>query len=92
MKKLNIPQRNPQPACAQRRPEEIELTKALKMVVDAFTDLGFEDFYILGLVNLIINEHIMANGEFTEEYKKYAALAMKNSQAPESPGIITIIP
>lgn len=51
---------------------EQELTRALKMVVDALTDLGFEDHHILGLVNLIINKHISDTGEFTKEYETYA--------------------
>jgi len=88
MKKLNIPQRPLQP---QRRPEEIELTKALKMVVDALSALGFEDFYILGLVNLIINEHVTDTGEFTDEYIKYAEQAKAMNTPPAQPGIITII-
>lgn len=51
---------------------EQELTRALKMVIDAFTDLGFEDHHILGLVNLIINKHITDTGEFTKQYEDYA--------------------
>lgn len=89
MKKLNIPERktvkNP-----ERRPEEIELTKALKMVVDALTALGFEDFYILGLVNLIINQHINPDGTFTKEYLEYASKAQQYRADP-AVGIITNI-
>lgn len=85
--KLNIPKRTAQP---ERSPAELELTKALKMVVDELTRLGFEDFYILGLVNLIINGHINPDGTFTQEYIKYAAQAKKFRDDPDQPQIITI--
>ena len=55
---------------------EQELTAALKMVVDAFVDLGFEDFYILGKVNLILQQFITAEGDFTDEYKALAKQAL----------------
>ena len=70
------------------KPEQ-ELTCALKMVVDAFTDLGFEDHHILGLVNLIINKHVTASGDFTKEYETYARQTLNiRKEMPVS--IITI--
>jgi hypothetical protein len=64
----------------QREQAEQDLTAALKMVVDALVELGFEDFYILGKVNLILQKFITEGGDFTEEYIKLAkqALADKN--------------
>ena len=70
------------------KPEQ-ELTRALKMVVDAFTDLGFEDHHILGLVNLIINKHVTTSGDFTKEYETYARQTLNiRKEMPVS--IITI--
>lgn len=66
-----------------------ELTRALKMIVDAFTDLGYEDTHILGLVNLIINHHIQEDGDFTDEYRQIARRAA-NLRDDEPVSIITI--
>lgn len=44
------------------------LTASLKLVVDAFLDLGYEDTVIFGKVNLIINKFITPEGDFTPEY------------------------
>jgi threonyl-tRNA synthetase len=62
---------------------EQQLTSALKMVIDSLSDLGFEDFYILGKVNLILQDFINIEGDFTDEYKALAlqAIDMRASQA-----------
>lgn len=70
------------------KPEQ-ELTRALKMVVDALTDLKFTDTQILGLVNLIINKHITEDGDFTPEYRRYARQAL-NIPKHEPVSIITL--
>jgi len=65
--------------------EEIErnLTIALKMVVFEFCNLGFDDRHILGLVNLILQDHIQDDGDFTPEYKAMAqnAILMQQREA-----------
>ncbi|CAB5207166.1 hypothetical protein UFOVP180_37 [uncultured Caudovirales phage] len=59
-----------------REQAEQDLTAALKMVVDALAELGFEDFYILGKVNLILQKFITDEGAFTEEYIQLAKQAL----------------
>lgn len=69
---------------------ERELTKALKMVVMAIRDLGFNDEHILGKTNLILQDFIDDNGEFTEEYVALARQAIELRRRPEdNKGIIT---
>ena len=62
---------------------EQELTAALKMVVDSFTHIGFEDFYILGKVNCILEGFIDDNGEFTPEYIALAKKAIDTRASDE---------
>lgn len=59
------------------------LTASLKLVVDAFTNLGYEENIIFGKVNLILNGFITPEGDFTEEYVALAkqSLDMRASQA-----------
>lgn len=71
------------------KPEQ-ELTRALKMVIDAFTDLDFKDTHILGLVNLILNGHIDQDGQFTKEYEQYAKRAL-NLRREEPVTLITLV-
>ena len=69
---------------------ERELTKALKMVVIAIRDLGFNDEHILGKTNLILQDFIDDNGDFTEEYVALARQAIELRKRPEdNKGIIT---
>jgi hypothetical protein len=71
----------------QREQAEQDLTAALKMVVDALVDLGFEDFYILGKVNLILQKFVTDDGNFTEEYIQLAKQAL-NDRNPVGGSII----
>lgn len=52
------------------------LTASLKLVVDAFTNLGYEESLIFGKVNLILQGMITAEGTFSEEYVKLAKTAI----------------
>lgn len=62
---------------------EQELTAALKLVVDSFTHIGFEDFYILGKVNCILEGFIGENGDFTPEYIALAKKAIDTRASTE---------
>ena len=66
--------------------QEIErnLTIALKMVVFEFSNLGFDDSHILGLVNLILQDHVGDDGDFTPEYKRMAENALVYNQAEQA--------
>jgi hypothetical protein len=86
--------------------EDEVLTASLKLVVDRFVEMGYEENIIFGKVNLIINEFITPEGTFTEEYIALArqALEMRASEEfknavlePERPqnngsGIQLIVP
>ena len=70
---------------ANRDQVEQQLTSALKMVVDGLSEIGFEDFYILGKVNLILQGFIDTEGDFTDEYKALAKQAIdERSNQPSS--------
>ena len=62
--------------------EDEVLTASLKLVVDRFVEMGYEEKIIFGKVNLILNKFITNEGTFTEEYIKLArqALDMKASK------------
>lgn len=62
--------------------EDEVLTASLKLVVDRFVEMGYEENIIFGKVNLIINKFITNEGTFTEEYIRLAkqALEMRASQ------------
>ena len=59
------------------------LTASLKLVVDAFTNMGYEEKMIFGKVNLILQGFINAEGEFTEEYLKLARQALEQRASEE---------
>jgi hypothetical protein len=70
---------------------ERNLTIALKMVVYEFSNLGFDDRHILGLVNLILQDHVGDDGDFTPQYKAMAENALLLNQA-ESAAVNIILP
>ena len=57
------------------------LTASLKLVVDAFVNLGYEEDIIFGKVNLILNKFITPEGDFTEEYIKLAKVAIETRES-----------
>jgi hypothetical protein len=63
--------------------EDEVLTASLKLVVDRFVDLGYEENIIFGKVNLILNKFITNEGKFTEEYIKLAENALKMRASKE---------
>ena len=66
----------------QPTPDEV-LTASMKLIVDEFKQLGYEDRIIFGKLNLILQGFITNEGGFTAEYIKLAkeALARKESEA-----------
>ena len=66
----------------QPTPDEV-LTASLKLIVEEFKELGYDDRIIFGKVNLILQGFITPEGGFTDEYIKLAkeALARKESEA-----------
>ena len=63
--------------------EDEVLTASLKLVVDRFVELGYEENIIFGKVNLIINKFITNEGTFTEEYIKLAKQALEMRASKE---------
>lgn len=63
----------------QPTPDEV-LTASLKLIVDEFTNMGYEDRMIFGKVNLIIQGFITPEGKFTEEYLKLARQAIEEQE------------
>ena len=57
--------------------EDEVLTASLKLIVDRFVEMGFEEKMIFGKVNLILNKFITNEGTFTPEYIKLAENALK---------------
>jgi hypothetical protein len=57
------------------------LTASLKLVIDAFVELGYEDTVIFGKVNLIINKFITPEGDFTPEYLALAKQAIADRES-----------
>lgn len=57
--------------------EDQVLTASLKLVVDRFVEMGYEETIIFGKVNLILNKFITNEGGFTAEYMKLAENALK---------------
>ena len=64
-------------------PTEDEVLTGLKLVVDRFVELGYEENIIFGKVNLIINKFITNEGTFTEEYIKLAKQALEMRASKE---------
>lgn len=70
-------------------PDQV-LTASLKLIVDEFVAMGYDERIIFGKVNLILQKFITNEGTFTEEYIALAkeAMARKESEAfQESLGI-----
>jgi len=68
----------PKPIITTPQPSEDEvLTASLKLVVDRFVEMGYEEKIIFGKVNLILNKFITNEGTFTAEYIKLAESALK---------------
>ena len=66
------------PKLIKNAPTEDEvLTASLKLVVDRFVEMGYEEKIIFGKVNLILNKFITNEGTFTAEYIKLAEKALK---------------
>jgi hypothetical protein len=63
--------------------EDEVLTASLKLIVDRFVDLGYEENIIFGKVNLILNDFITPEGTFTAEYIKLAESALKMRASKE---------
>lgn len=63
--------------------EDQVLTASLKLVVDRFVEMGYEDTIIFGKVNLILNKFITNEGDFTAEYVKLAESALKMRASKE---------
>jgi len=61
-----------------------QLTAALKMVVNSLQELNYDEFYILGLVNLIIQGHINDDGTFTDQYVEMAKSALISKQIEDA--------
>ena len=59
------------------------LTASLKLIVDAFVNMGYEDTIIFGKVNLILNGFITPEGDFTEDYVKMAKEAQEYRASAE---------
>ena len=53
------------------------LTASLKLIVEEFVNMGYEERMIFGKVNLILQGMITAEGDFTEEYLKLARQALQ---------------
>ena len=63
--------------------EDEVLTASLKLVVDRFVEMGYEEKIIFGKVNLILNKFITNEGTFTEEYIKLARQALDTRASKE---------
>jgi hypothetical protein len=68
----------------KRLPTEDEvLTASLKLVIDRFVEMGYEEKIIFGKVNLILNKFITNEGTFTKEYIDLATNALKMRASKE---------
>jgi hypothetical protein len=63
--------------------EDEVLTASLKLIVDRFVDMGYEENIIFGKVNLILNNFITPEGGFTPEYIELATNALKMRASKE---------
>jgi len=59
------------------------LTASLKLIIDEFVNMGYDEKIIFGKVNLILNDFITPEGGFTEEYVKMAEQAIKMRASKE---------
>lgn len=63
----------------QPTPDQV-LTASLKLIVEEFVNMGYEDRMIFGKVNLILQGFITPEGGFTEEYLKLARQAIDEQE------------
>jgi hypothetical protein len=63
-------------------PDEV-LTASLKLIVDEFTAMGYEERIIFGKVNLILQKFITPEGKFSDEYIKLAQQALDTKASEE---------
>jgi hypothetical protein len=82
MKQAFLPWREMMSEKKQPTPDEV-LTASLKLIVDEFVDMGYDEKIIFGKVNLILQKFITNEGGFTDEYIQLAreAMARKESEA-----------
>ena len=66
----------------QPTPDEV-LTASLKLIVEEFKELGYDDRIIFGKVNLILQGFITPEGGFTAEYIKLAKEALARKESAE---------
>jgi hypothetical protein len=65
-----------------------ELNQALHMIVEAYKGLGFNNDYVVRIVNLITEGFITKDGKFTEEYMTLAKQAIDIRNNANKPHII----
>ena len=63
--------------------EDQVLTASLKLVIDRFVEMGYEENIIFGKVNLVLNDFITPEGTFTKEYIELAERALKMRASKE---------
>jgi hypothetical protein len=63
-------------------PDQI-LTASLKLIVDEFVNMGYEERVIFGKVNLILQGMITAEGTFTDQYLALAESALKQQDTAQ---------
>jgi hypothetical protein len=63
-------------------PDEM-LTASLKLIVEEFVNMGYDERIIFGKVNLILQKFITPEGKFTEEYLKLAQQALDTRASKE---------
>ena len=66
----------------QPTPDQV-LTASLKLIVEEFVNMGYDEKIIYGKINLILNGFITAEGDFSEEYIKLAENALKMRASKE---------
>ena len=63
--------------------EDEVLTASLKLVVDRFVEMGYDERMIFGKVNLILQDFITPEGKFSDEYLKLARQALDTRASKE---------
>jgi hypothetical protein len=61
-------------------PDQV-LTASLKLIVDEFVAMGYDERIIFGKVNLILQKFITNEGTFSDEYIKLAKEAMERKES-----------
>mgnify|MGYP003349951447 CR=1 FL=1 len=72
---------------AIREGMEKYLIASLKGIYKEFMYIGFESFYIHGIINLIEQGFVNDDGSFTDEYIRLAQQALEDKKGPK---IITV--